>query len=278
MMLLDRPSTHPPPMEQPAMPTSAPRHEPGTGPSWVGIGAQRSGTTWFTRLATLHPAVTLARGGLKELHFFDRFLTDELTAEEAARYRSLFGPHGSGEFTPAYLRLPWTPHLLAAACDRPPLVVALVRDPVTRLESAIRHRLRSDRIDEYATTLERRVLPLAWWESALTGSAYGSQLAAWRDVFGAESMLVLQYEWVADHPREALELFWRRLGFGPVPLREVSRPSRTASFDEWTLPAAWQAHVVRHLRDDVERTLVDWDLDAGRWDRWRTAAASVPAP
>lgn len=256
--------------------SSPPRHEPGTGPSWIGIGAQRSGTTWFTRLATLHPQVTLARGGRKELHWFDRFLTDEFTADDAAAYRSLFGAHGSGEFTPAYLRLPWTPHLVAAACDRPPLVVALVRDPVTRLESAIRHRLRSDRLDEYASTLERQVLPVAWWESALTGSAYGSQLAVWRDVVGAESMLVLQYEWVVDHPHEALELFWRRLGFGPVALREVSRPSRTASSDSWTLPPSWRAHVVGHLRADVDRTVGEWDLDGARWPDWAAAAAAVP--
>lgn len=257
------------------MSTSPARHEPGTGPSWVGIGAQRSGTTWFTRLATLHPAVTLARGGRKELHYFDRFLTDDFTEAEAARYRDLFGAHGSGEFTPAYLRVPWAPHLLSRACVRPPLVVALVRDPVTRLESAIRHRLRSDRLDEYASTLERSVLPLAWWESALTGSAYGSQLATWRDAVGAESMLVMQYEWVVDHPREALERFWRRLGFGPVTLRDVSRPSTTATSGQWTLPPSWRSQVVDHLRPEVERTLADWDLDADRWDRWRDAAAGA---
>ena len=35
---------------------------------WLGIGAQRAGTTWFTSLLTQHPRVGLAVADQKELH------------------------------------------------------------------------------------------------------------------------------------------------------------------------------------------------------------------
>ena len=52
------------------------RREPAgrvTGPPhFVGVGAQRCGTTWWHRQITVHPGVPY-RGGLhfKEVHFFD---------------------------------------------------------------------------------------------------------------------------------------------------------------------------------------------------------------
>ena len=36
------------------------------GPSWLGIGAQRSGTTWLTDLLVQHPQVGLGTNGKKE--------------------------------------------------------------------------------------------------------------------------------------------------------------------------------------------------------------------
>ena len=42
------------------------------GPSWLGIGAQRSGTTWFTDLLTQHPQVGLGTNGKKEQHLLHK--------------------------------------------------------------------------------------------------------------------------------------------------------------------------------------------------------------
>src|SRR5690606_28385229 len=41
-------------------------------PDFVGIGAQRSGTTWWYDLVSSHPRV-VHRGDLKELHYFHRY-------------------------------------------------------------------------------------------------------------------------------------------------------------------------------------------------------------
>ncbi|MGH2722704.1 MAG: hypothetical protein ACRDI0_00285 [Actinomycetota bacterium] len=112
----------------------------GEGPAWMGIGAQRSGTTWFTDLLTTHPEVCLGREGRKELHYFNRFLVRPWSEGEARAYRDRFdGAEGRlpGEFTPFYLRGLWIPPLARQAC-RPDLVlVVLLRDPVERFASAM---------------------------------------------------------------------------------------------------------------------------------------------
>ena len=41
-------------------------------PAWLGIGAQRSGTTWFTDLLTQHPQVDLGTNGKKEQHLLHK--------------------------------------------------------------------------------------------------------------------------------------------------------------------------------------------------------------
>jgi hypothetical protein len=54
------------------------------GPAWLGIGAQRSGTTWFTDLLLQHPHVSLSTAGRKELHAL--YMPDV----DLASYRALF--------------------------------------------------------------------------------------------------------------------------------------------------------------------------------------------
>jgi hypothetical protein len=42
-------------------------------PDFVGVGAQKAGTTWWYTLLSSHPGVHAPPGRRKELHYFDRF-------------------------------------------------------------------------------------------------------------------------------------------------------------------------------------------------------------
>ena len=57
-----------------------------SGPAWLGIGAQRSGTTWLTDLLTQHPLVDLGTNGKKEQHLLHKVADGVLhiTARAAA--------------------------------------------------------------------------------------------------------------------------------------------------------------------------------------------------
>ena len=54
-------------------------------PAWLGIGAQRSGTTWFTDLLTQHPQVGLGTNGKKEQHLLHKVADGVLPAADVPR-------------------------------------------------------------------------------------------------------------------------------------------------------------------------------------------------
>src|ERR1700683_57154 len=59
-------------------------------PDFVGVGAQRSGTTRWFDLIVAHPQVIAPMSTRKELHYFDRFHSDTFTARAAAAYGEYF--------------------------------------------------------------------------------------------------------------------------------------------------------------------------------------------
>ncbi len=72
----------------------------GSALTFLGIGAQKSGTTWLHRMLCRHPDIFMPEK--KELHFWD---TEELTHRSILAYGSHFSSSAAiarGEITPAY--------------------------------------------------------------------------------------------------------------------------------------------------------------------------------
>lgn len=243
-----------------------------TGPAWLGIGAQRSGTTWFSDLLLQHPQMALAKDGRKEVHFFDRFLTEEWSASETSRYRALFDEdRRSGDFTPAYMRSLWVPPLARQACGEGVLVLALLRDPVERFASALRWY--ATRPDIPGASSDRR-LYLNWvrdkGNDALWGGMYATQLAAWAREFPRERIMVLQYEAVRDDPQAAADRVWKSLGLESRRLRATADPSWTTTI-EMPPPEPWTSlpGLDRQLRGlyapEIDALARDWGIDRELW-------------
>ena len=113
-------------------------------PDFVGIGAQKSGTTWWYELISAHPDVASRADIFKERHFFGRFATRTFGEADVDAYHSWFPrPEGRlmGEWTPDYLHQSWVPPLLAKAAPDTRLLL-LVRDPVERFRSGLTHHRR----------------------------------------------------------------------------------------------------------------------------------------
>lgn len=232
------------------------------GPAWVGIGAQRSGTTWFTDLLLQHPATTLSAVGEKELHFFDRFLLDRLGPSEIRKYRRLFNTPYAGEFTPAYLRSLWVP-ALAVRCWDNPVVIVMLRDPIERFHSAMRWYLRIH-------SAKRRRTPSAGWlidkgTDATWGGMYATQLAVWTTVLPAERFVVIQYEAARANPQASADRVWSALGLDPVKVTGV--PPSWTSTDQNTFQAdeAFRGRLQSVYRPEVERLGQVWAVDRSLW-------------
>jgi hypothetical protein len=155
-------------------------------PDFIGVGAQRCGTTWWFKTLLGHPQI---RGPVvpgKEMHFFDRFCAFEMHDADMEGYYDLFERDPgqvAGEWTPRYMSDVWTPRLLRRAAPDAKLLV-LLRDPIERYRSGVLHRLM--RAPEH-----RREMIAA---DAVERGRYATQLARLRSFFPAEQILVLQYE------------------------------------------------------------------------------------
>ncbi len=226
-----------------------------TSPAWLGIGAQRSGTTWFTDLLCQHPQVDLGTNGKKEQHLLHKVGDG---SREPSEYLDLFPADGvrRGEWTPQYLRHSSAPPIAARllAPDMPVLV--LVRDPVERFLSAMR----------LAATRGTSPWPYPVPITVQTWSGfYADQLAMWAHFVGRERMMVMVYEQVRRAPQSAVDGVWQRLGLDPVPLQEVSRPSRSSSTASWEPPEGLEESLRVLYGPQLDRLVDDWGLDLSEW-------------
>jgi hypothetical protein len=211
------------------------RNEVTGPPGFVGIGAQKAGTTWWFDAICAHPDV-YCRGDIhKERHFFGRYATRRFGPEECALYHDWFPrPPDSltGEWTPDYIHCPWVPALLARAAPEARLLV-LLRDPVERFRSGLAHHRR-----------DRGRLTVATCEEAVARGLYHDALRRWTGYFPPEQLLVLQYEHCMADPAGQLARTYRFLELEPFVHEGIgNRVNVTAE--------------ALHLEEDVRRRLVE---------------------
>lgn len=239
-------------------PPIASRHWPAAPPDFVGVGAQRSGTSWWYSLVESHPSVQTLAAATKELHYFDRFWDRPFGEEDVAAYARLFRrPPGKvgGEWTPRYMLDPWTPRLLRRAAPEARLLV-LLRDPVDRFVSALNHR------DERGWRTDAAAVG-----EAVSRGFYHAQLARLLAHFPRQQLLVLQFERCRDDPDAMLRLTFAFLDLPdapPPPARR--RPTNQSRRHPVELPSALLDEIRTGYRPDVERLASAFpEIDLGLW-------------
>ena len=226
-----------------------------TTPAWLGIGAQRAGTTWFTELLTQHPLVGLGTNGKKEQHLLHK-VGDGVEPESA--YLELFPDDGirRGDWTPQYLRHASAPATAARLLEPGAPVLVLLRDPIDRFVSALR----------LAATRAKSPWPYPVPITVQTFSGfYADQLAMWAHHVGRPRLHVMVYESVRTDPQRAVDEVWALLEVEPVPLQDVDRPSRSSSQASWTPPEGLLDSLEVLYRPQVRRLVDDWGLDLSAW-------------
>lgn len=228
-------------------------------PDFVGLGAQKAGTTWWFRLIEAHPNVYQDPHQRPELHYFDRFHEGWLTPADIESYHRLFPrPPGriTGEKTPEYLADHWVPRMLHEAAPDCRIIV-LLRDPIARYRSALAH-------DEHRDSPRGRRSAMDMFQRGF----YARQLERWYGSFARERVLVLQYERCVADPAGELARTYDFLGLSAhtIPEEELRRPRNRTRSEKAELPE----QRVRLLRDEYEpdvralRTIMP-DLDVSLW-------------
>ncbi len=225
-------------------------------PGFVGVGAQKCGTSWWHSLLNDHPAVTSSV--FKELHFFDRFYATPFGVDDIAAYHALFPAREGelcGEWTPRYMSDPWSVPLLARAAPDTRVFV-LLRDPVDRYVSGITH------------DLARGAPPNPLLASMhMERGDYPAQVRRLYDHFDPSHVQVLQYEACVADPESELARSFEFLGLDPaVASPSYDRQVNTARQEKPSVPD----HVLSVLGERYRAQLSELTdlvpgLDPGRW-------------
>ena len=237
-------------------------------PSFLIIGAQRSGTTSLYRYLCTHPDVRPALR--KEIHYYDF---------KFAKGRAWYGAHfplgafprrvrrQTGEASPYYMVHPLAP--ARAQAHNPRLkIIAILRDPVERAYSHYhknraqgRERLSfEDAIDAEAERLAAcdarlRQAPHYYCDnhhhfSYLDRGRYGHYLGKWLKHFPGKQMLVLAAEELFADPNGVANETFAFLGLARHELGAV-RAHNKARYP--AMPAGTRTRLQRHFDDDRER-------------------------
>lgn len=267
----------------PATPPAIPDGWEIAPPDFIGVGAQRSGTTWWWSVIHSHPDVAHVAGKAselpadedvrvllaelylkKELHFFDHY--GQVEEIDPALYHRYFPrpPGGiAGEWTPRYMYDFWTPPMIRLAAPDTKILVIL-RDPVQRFVSGINHASRMAR----AMHAQFDADTFLYHEHFARG-LYWQQIRYLLDHFPREQILALQYErCAADPAREARRTF-AFLGLDPDKWRlpkELTRQVGLPSVAEKKLNADTREAIRVAYQSDVTQLLTDFpELDGSLW-------------
>ena len=205
----------------------------------VGVGPQRTGSTWLDAQLRRHPDLALPRH-VKETFFFDRHW-----ARGLGDYRAHFPAEAPvwAEVGPTYFDDPHAPARIASVAPEVRAVIPL-RNPVDRAVSLWHHHLRKGRVPAdfwAATEVQPRIL---------TAGDYATHLARWTDVLGEDHVLVLLLEDIRTDPQHAMDAI---TDFAEIARLAVSASAservNTSSAPRFPRLAALGARAVTVLRD-----------------------------
>ena len=176
---------------------------------FLGIGAQKAGTTWLHRMLNAHPDIFMAQAEDKDLRFFGACYDYGYQWYES-HFAAAGGAHRRGEFSTSYLYCRDAPARVRRYNPNMRLLVSL-RDPVKRLISHHKHEIRLGRLAG-DLSLERGI---ANNPSYIEQSRYFSQLSRWLDHFPLTSFHIVIFEEVFAEPARAIRDLYEFVGVTP---------------------------------------------------------------
>lgn len=168
--------------------------------NFLGIGAQKAGTTWLYEMLKMHPEITFPAG--KEIHFWNRLSSDSSFESYFAHFTS---PDSiQGEITPAYAFLPL--EIIKKLHHHCPDIrlIYIIRNPIERAWSSAKMALRRAEM-EFHEASDQWFIDHFNSKGSLARGDYETCIRNWRTVFTEEQLLILQFDEIKDSPNKILQ-------------------------------------------------------------------------
>ncbi|HUM93585.1 MAG TPA: sulfotransferase [Candidatus Competibacter sp.] len=230
--------------------------------SFLGIGAQKAGTTWLYEHASRHPQLAFPLG--KEAHFWDR----PHDAAAIAAYLKHFQTDGvAGEITPSYAALPSETVREIYACNPRMRLIYLLRNPMDRAWSSALMALQRAQmtLDEASD---------AWFSDHFHSAAslkrgdYQTCMETWRAVFPEQQLLILRFEQIVNEPETLLNRCFIYLQVAPMEPDQLRRQGcRQPVFTGpgYPLRPSLKPILKRLYQDKIEKLGLYLDMDLSDW-------------
>lgn len=241
-------------------------------PNFLGIGAQRAGTTYLHTLLSRHPELVLPQEGTdpwnKEQHFFSRKVLSEDLREYERRFEDVTKPWARmcGEVTPAYAALPYSVVRAMSGYVRPGAtrILLVIRNPVDRIISNLkmaRHKRGGEEPERLFGLVRAAEQP-----GCVARTNYVWTLNNWARVYGSDHIKVVTFDQLVNRPVQTLQAVARFLEIDPEWFSEetVRRGKVHASTNE-EMPAILRRYLIWRwqpltdgLRPWIEATAAPW--------------------
>jgi hypothetical protein len=195
-------------------------------PDFLGIGAQKAGTTWLAANLRSHPELYVSKPA--ELHFFDQHFADGL--EEYSRFFIPGAGRIKGEITPAYGILPVERVQFIRDVMPDVRLVFVMRNPIERAWSQAMMSLVYNAGRRLEDVDETELLEHLGSRHNMRRGDYVHTLDTWLSVFPREQLFLGFFEDVRERPQELLAEIFEFLGvtsavdWNRFPYERVFRP------------------------------------------------------
>lgn len=161
---------------------------------FIGLGAQKSATSWLFQCLREHPEICLAEE--KEIHYFsDNNLYERGRRWYESHWTNCSTQQQTGEISTSYLSSLDAPARIKEYAPNVKMI-ALLRDPVDRAESHIRHLLSKKEVPEHLRLEEM----LALRPDIFENGCYGTHLERYYEFFSQDQFCVDTYAAVLTNP------------------------------------------------------------------------------
>ncbi len=175
-----------------------------TAIDFIGLGAQKSGTSWAYACLYEHPEICAP---VKEIHFFSRPRYEEGISWYEAHFKKCDEGKLKGEFSTSYLYSDETPERIRT-CYPNAKLIAIMRNPITRGYSQYRNSIKAGEISEEMSFEDFAEKEKSVWEQGL----YAEQLERYYNYFPKEQVLALVYEDIKKDPIAFMKQIYAFLG------------------------------------------------------------------